>query len=1004
MRRAVILLSLVLLATATGRSFAAVTDGLILYAPFDNGSADDVAGGKTGNAGGTPDYRTSTGIIGTYVNLTNNTSDPETYLWWEDPTPATDNFSVQVWLRSPSFQNGQAANDPSFLSNKDWDSGGNPGWVVAMGSGPRLQWNFRAPPAGRADFDPSAANATVQDSAWHHLVVTHDRAGLAIFYVDGVNIGEVNIAAGAGDSLRPSDPGVFSLANDGTLAYDHGSGSTANGDFDEVAMWNRVLSPGEISRIYTAGRSGIGIRDVPEPTTAFVAEFTPSDGGAGVSPDAVLHAVILDASTQLNPASVKVYFDGTIVTHSLNGDNGTNTVTFAPAGLLAPLSTHSYRLEFSDNGTPAVSKTNQSTFTVGLYLNNLLPAPIALETFDSAPEGGLPVGWTATNATSGISAGLDLNNPESDSYLDWVVISSNRFAAVFDNRRLNVVLAATNGAVIKSLINGNLIYAESDNRGGNQVQILFSPDYDMSGQTNVYLSFHSIYEQNQDSSGSVEYSIDEGATWLPVVYMIDGPDIIRDGTGAVDAEATLNAARSDQAYGLPYGAWIGANITPDLAPYISARVDDDALESKRVEFFRLPQADKQPKVRLRFGQSGTGSWYFGLDDVGFYSITKVSPPYSVVTPASQVEAMGNDVTFAPSTIGVGPFTYQWQHNGVSISGKTNEVLVVENIQPGDGGSYSVQVGYLGGVTNSTVGTLTVIPASVAPVTGQWDFESFTLTATIGRDLEFGDDAVELETGFATSDFYSLPNLDNRPFPVMLFPGLPSGLTMNGYRMYHGIPANGGGTRVNQYTLVMDILYPSSSANQERALLQTNPNNADNRDIAIGADNGIGSSGAFQGQFSPDVWHRVAVAVDLSGPGPNPIMAKFIDGVKVGTQVLGEGKDGRWSLEPASSATPWALLFADDTLDVQLGYASSIQVRAGRLSDAQIAHMGGPSASKIPGGIAVTRTSATAVQIRWTGGVPLESADQINGPWSPVTGTSPLTVNIGAAGKFYRPKL
>ena len=34
-------------------------------------------------------------------------------------------------------------------------------------------------------------------------------------------------------------------------------------------------------------------------------------------------------------------------------------------------------------------------------------------------------------------------------------------------------------------------------------------------------------------------------------------------------------------------------ISPALAPYISARVDDDRVESKRVELFRLPAADNQ---------------------------------------------------------------------------------------------------------------------------------------------------------------------------------------------------------------------------------------------------------------------------------------------------------------------------------------------------------------------------------------------------------------------------
>ena len=212
--------------------------------------------------------------------------------------------------------------------------------------------------------------------------------------------------------------------------------------------------------------------------------------------------------------------------------------------------------------------------------------------------------------------------------------------------------------------------------------------------------------------------------------------------------------------------------------------------------------------------------------------------------------------------------------------------------------------------------------------------------------------------------------------------------------------------MNQYTLIMDLLYQTDTDKTERALLQTSPNNADNRDIAIGADNGIGVSGGFQGNFLPNVWQRVAFALDLSGPGPNPIMAKYINGVKVGQQVLTEGADGRWSLFPADhAATPWALLFADDNTEGRPGYVSSIQVRRGRLSDAEIAHLGGPSAGKIPGAIRIAHTGTQYV-INWSGRVPLQSASSLTGPWADVDGaTSPYPVpsaNIG--NKFYRPKL
>lgn len=988
---------------------AAVTNGLIFYAPFSGSSPDDVSGGKVGTIGGAPEFLTA-GIIGSYVRLTNDTVLPESHVSWEDPTPELDNFTVQVWIRSGSLQNGQGSGDPSILANKNWGSGSNPGWVVALGSsaGPlgRLQWNFRASPAARSDFDPVSDNSTVQDGTWRHLIITHDRAGLATFYVDGVNVGTASIATGLGNSILPSVPGILALGTDITLNYENGNGSTANGDFDEVAMWNRALFPGEVARIHTAGRAGQSILNVPEPTTPFISDVAPTDGARDYTPEGNFRAVIVDASTQLTPASVRLYLNNGLVSHTLTpAGTGTNVITFRPANSLAPESAHEYRLEFTDNGSPAVTRTNRYAFTVGSYISLLVPAPIVLETFDAVAEESLPAGWSVTNATTSIVAGPDLNNYDSDSYLNWVVISSNRFATVFDQRRLNKTLVVTNGSVVGSLISGSFAYAESDNRGGNQVQVLFSPDFNLTGQTNVYLSFHNIYEQNQDSIASVEYSIDEGVTWLPALYMFDRDDAVRTDSGGVDAVTTLNNPQGDGAYGQSYGTWIGAAISPELAPFISLRINDNPVESKRVEFLRLAQADNQSKVRLRFMQAGTGSWYFGIDNVGLYSVTRVAPPNARVAPTSVVESFGNDVLLTTSIGGIGPFSYQWQRNGVNLAGQQSETLLLTNARPTDAGSYSVVVGYLGGTTNSTAGAVTVTEPVNALVTGQWDFDGFNLSATCGNALEYSSTAVEFDTGFSTSDFFGLPDLNGQPVRMMSFPGVPpSGGVMGGYLMRHGIPANGGGARVNKYTLIMDIAYPTNSHNLERAILQTNPGNNDNRDIAIGANNGIGVSGGFQGTFPSDVWQRIAFAVDLTSPA-GPVMAKFINGVKVGQQALTEGRDGRWSLAPSTdAATPWALLFADDTTEVQPGYVSSIQIRDNRLSDEMIRRLGGPSRFKIPGCINVNRVGNT-VTIDWTGGVALQSADNLNGPWADVAGAaSPLTVNNPTGQRFYRPKL
>jgi len=207
---------------------------------------------------------------------------------------------------------------------------------------------------------------------------------------------------------------------------------------------------------------------------------------------------------------------------------------------------------------------------------------------------------------------------------------------------LNTPEAYINGERLESLMNGKFAYMESDVRGGSQYSELLTPVIDLTGKTNVYLVFYSAYTQNQDNIGGVEYSIDGGNTWLPVMYMIDAPDIITvtndQGEIVVDAVATLTEPRGDTATytdpdtGEQKGGFYGAFLKvpedqwADLGPYIQGRVNDDQWESKRVEKYRLPLADNQAEVQIRFLYAGTASWFWGIDNVGLYSMAPEAPP------------------------------------------------------------------------------------------------------------------------------------------------------------------------------------------------------------------------------------------------------------------------------------------------------------------------------------------------------------------------------------------
>lgn len=389
-----------------------------------------------------------------------------------------------------------------------------------------------------------------------------------------------------------------------------------------------------------------------------VISVTPANGQVSVAPDYLYAATITNGVTALNTNTIQLKHSvAGVVSPTIVSNSGLVTVSYALAALLPGGSTNKYTLTFSDDGVPVKRYTNEVQYIVADYVDIQLPAPIVLENFNSTAEGSLPAGWTATNLnmvdpTS--EPDLNFTNLDSAAYTNWTVVDVSRFTGTFstysreynggitppgdaaDYQRVLSVNPSNvvNGVFQRSLATGRMAFGDSGYRQDalGQIVYMFSPDFNLTGQTNVYLSYHSLWEQNQDSIGAVEYSVDMGTTWLPILYMLDGPDVATNLDGSVDGLTTFTNLNSDTAYyvdagsgntnGGFYGAFIGvaSNQWSTLSPYISRRVDNDSVGSKRVEIFRLPQADNQPKVRLRFAHAGTDSWYFGVDDVGLYSL------------------------------------------------------------------------------------------------------------------------------------------------------------------------------------------------------------------------------------------------------------------------------------------------------------------------------------------------------------------------------------------------
>ena len=123
--------------------------------------------------------------------------------------------------------------------------------------------------------------------------------------------------------------------------------------------------------------------------------------------------------------------------------------------------------------------------------------------------------------------------------------------------------------------------------------------------------------------------------------------------------------------------------------------------------------------------------------VSAYAILTVNTnpiaPVFVQQPVSTIALIGGIASFNALATGSAPIGYQWNKNGVPISGATSSTLNLTNVQSGDTGNYSVTASNGVGSTNSSSAVLTVT-MSVPVVNSAYNLSGFGQLTTGGGVL------------------------------------------------------------------------------------------------------------------------------------------------------------------------------------------------------------------------------------------------------------------------------
>lgn len=281
--------------------------------------------------------------------------------------------------------------------------------------------------------------------------------------------------------------------------------------------------------------------------------------------------------------------------------------------------------------------------------------------------------------------------------------------------------------------------------------------------------------------------------------------------------------------------------------------------------------------------------------------------------------------------------------GALLTSTTAAYVALTNLLPGKVYYWRVDEFTPSGTVTGEVWSFTTKLTSA--VVYEWNFAAGDLSPALGNGiLTYADGTVTSNlTTFGVTDGVSVPHIGGRPASYLHAPAFTG--AGNGYQVtFTASGPNGGGTFINQYTMIFDFLLPGTVG--WLPFFNTNPANANDADFYVNATGalGIGAIGySASGLVSANTWHRVAFVADLAAA----TVAYYLDGQPVFSGSA--SPDGRHSLYSNLDAGPDLLLFNEgDGSGVYTHefYLSSFCFTDRTMSAAEILALGGPRARGI----------------------------------------------------------
>ncbi len=207
------------------------TSGLVAYYQLENNTLDSSTGGHNGDPCGAPTY--VAGNVGSWAmhfdgTVVGNYVDIGTW----NPSEASGQLSISLWAK----WDGLSGYYQGLIAKRDTWNGADMMW--------QLEGNVTTGEVGffREGSYPFSGNPVLPIGVWTHVGVSFDGT-TSRFYINGELTGSGGFSFGSDTGSRL----VFG-------ACEGGGGNPFNGALDEIRLYNRPLSQGEIAQL--AGRTG----------------------------------------------------------------------------------------------------------------------------------------------------------------------------------------------------------------------------------------------------------------------------------------------------------------------------------------------------------------------------------------------------------------------------------------------------------------------------------------------------------------------------------------------------------------------------------------------------------------------------------------------------------------------------------------------------------------------------------------------------------------------------